>query len=80
MDFTTKDFDCSAVNTAMNELLNVQNKKQFDIADVDNIDVRLEVKLATTIHTHKTRVFFLLHFIDFVIFFFTLPFCELIIH
>lgn len=44
MDFTTKDFDCSAVNTAMNELLNVQNKKQFDIADVDNIDVRLEVK------------------------------------
>lgn len=69
MDFTTKDFDCSAVNTAMNELLNVQNKKQFDIADVDNIDVRLEVKLATTIHTQKTRVFFLLHFIDFVIFF-----------
>lgn len=44
MDFTTKDFDCSAVNTAMNELLNVQNKKQFDIGDVDNIDVRLEVK------------------------------------
>lgn len=43
MDFTMKDFDCTAVNTAMNELLNVQNKKQFDIADVDNIDVKLEV-------------------------------------
>lgn len=43
MDFTMKDFDCSAVNTAMNELLNVQNKKQFDIADVGNIDVKLEV-------------------------------------
>lgn len=38
-----KDFDCGAVSTAMNELLNVQNKKQFDIADVGNIDVKLEV-------------------------------------
>lgn len=43
MDFTMKDFDCGAVSTAMNELLNVQNKKQFDIADVGNIDVKLEV-------------------------------------
>lgn len=44
MDFTMKDFDCAAVNTALNELMNVQHKKQFDIADVDNIDVKLEVK------------------------------------
>lgn len=39
-----KDFDCAAVNTALNELMNVQHKKQFDIADVENIDVKLEVK------------------------------------
>lgn len=43
MDFSMKDFDCVAVSTAAPDLVNVQQKKRFDIADVDNNDIKLEV-------------------------------------
>lgn len=43
MDFTMKDFESVALHTAAGETVNVQHKKPFDIADVDNNAMKLEV-------------------------------------
>lgn len=43
MDFTMKDFESVALHTATGDAVNVQHKKPFDIADVDNNEMKLEV-------------------------------------
>lgn len=40
-----KDFDSIALHTAIGDSVNVQHKKPFDIADVDNDEMKLEVNL-----------------------------------
>lgn len=43
MEFTMKDYESVALHTATGEAVNVQHKKPFDIADVDNNAMKLEV-------------------------------------
>lgn len=43
MDFTMKDFESVALHTATGDSVNVQQKKPFGIADVDNNEMKLEV-------------------------------------
>lgn len=43
MDFTMKDFESVALHSATGDAVNVQHKKPFDIADVDNNEMKLEV-------------------------------------
>lgn len=38
-----KDFESVALHTATDDPVNVQHKKPFDIADVDNNEMKLEV-------------------------------------
>lgn len=38
-----KDFESVALHTATGDAVNVQQKKPFDIADVDNNEMKLEV-------------------------------------
>lgn len=48
-----KDFESVALHTATGETVNVQHKKPFDIADVDNNAMKLEV---ITQFTSKNRL------------------------
>lgn len=43
MDFTMRDFESVALHSATGNSVNVQHKKPFDIADVDNNEMKLEV-------------------------------------
>lgn len=54
MDFTMKDFDSVAMHTATGDTVNVQHKKPFDIADVDNNEMKLEVIFS--MHGYKKRL------------------------
>lgn len=48
MEFTMKDFESVALHTATGDAVNVQQKKPFDIADVDNNEMKLEVIIIFT--------------------------------
>lgn len=49
MDFTMKDYESLALHTATADTVNVQHKKPFDIADVDNNAMKLEVITAENV-------------------------------